>query len=61
MKCIYCLEDKPISEYRKREHVIPQCFGNFMPNNLILHKTVCDNCNQYFGDIIELNLGKDTI
>lgn len=60
IKCIYCLEDKPESEFRNREHVMPQCFGKFRPNNLILHQTVCDECNQYFGDDLELYLGRDT-
>jgi len=30
-------------------------------NNPILYKTVCDKCNQYFGENIELHLGRDTI
>lgn len=61
IKCIYCLKYKSSSQYKKREHVIPQCYGKFTPNNLILYKTVCDECNQYFGEKIELYLGRDTI
>ncbi|MBU1863049.1 MAG: HNH endonuclease [Candidatus Omnitrophica bacterium] len=61
MKCIYCLIDQPKSAYRKREHVMPQCFGKFQPNNLILRDIVCDNCNQYFGEKIEIALGRDSI
>ncbi len=61
MRCIYCLEDKPSDEFKNREHVLPQCYGTFTPNNLILNQTVCDKCNQYFGDNIELHLGRDTI
>jgi len=61
MKCIYCLKDLPKSSFIKREHVIPQCYGTFTPDNLILYDTVCDDCNQYFGDEIELYLGRDTI
>lgn len=61
IKCIYCLKDKSSSQYQKREHVIPQCYGKFTPNNPILYKTVCDECNQYFGEKIELYLGRDTI
>ena len=60
-KCIYCLKDKSSSQYQKREHVMPQCYGKFTPNNLILYKIVCDECNQYFGEKIELYLGRDTI
>lgn len=61
MICIYCLQDKPPEAFLKREHVLPQCLGTFSPNNLVLHETVCDGCNQYFGDVLELNLGRDTI
>lgn len=60
MQCIYCTEDKPLSSYKKREHVIPQAFGRFIPDNLVLKKCVCDECNQLFGDKIELFLGRDT-
>ena len=60
MKCIYCLGDKPISSFEKVEHVIPQSFGVF-ENNLTLHNTVCDSCNQYFGDNIEIALARDSI
>jgi len=61
IKCIYCLKDKSSNQYQKREHVMPQCYGTFTPNNLVLSKTVCDECNQYFGEKIELYLGRDTI
>lgn len=60
MKCIYCLEEKPPEKYQNREHVIPQCLGRFSPDNLILYKSVCDDCNQYFGDKLELFLGRDS-
>ena len=60
MKCIYCLEEKNKESYKKREHVIPQCFGKFSPDNIILYEMVCDECNQYFGEKIELFLGKDS-
>lgn len=60
MKCIYCLKDRPLSYFKKREHVIPQSFGKFRVNNLVLHKAVCDECNQYFGDNLELFLARDS-
>jgi len=60
MKCIYCLKDKSLSNFQKREHVMPQCFGRYSPDNLILYKCVCDDCNQYFGDKLELFLGRDS-
>ena len=61
MICIYCLQDKLQRLFLKREHVLPQCLGTFSSNNFVLHETVCDDCNQYFGDVLELNLGRDTI
>ncbi len=61
MKCIYCLKSFPKKGFKKREHVIPQCLGKFHTNNLILRNTVCDNCNQYFGDEVEVHLGRDSI
>lgn len=60
MKCIYCFQEKPPEKYQKREHVIPQCLGCFSPDNLILYDCVCDDCNQYFGDKLELFLGRDS-
>ncbi len=59
MICIYCLEDRGQSSFTKVEHVVPQSFGGF-ENNLTLHETVCDGCNQYFGDNLEIALGRDT-
>ncbi len=59
MKCIYCCAEKRTEEFTKREHVIPQAFGKFK-NNLTLIKKVCDDCNQYFGDTLEIALARDT-
>ena len=55
--CIYCLEDK---NEMNREHVVPVCYGTFT-DNLVLIDTVCMECNQYFGNNIDLYLGRDTI
>ncbi len=60
MKCIYCLEDKPNNFFVKTEHVLPQSFGKFK-NNLTLNKVVCDECNEYFGNNLEISLGRDTL
>lgn len=60
MKCIYCLKDQPDSSFRKTEHVLSQSFGKFK-NNFTLNKTVCDTCNQYFGDNLEIHLARETI
>ena len=61
MVCIYCLQEKPLSGFKKREHVLPQCFGKFKSGNPILNEIVCDDCNQYFGEKLELPLGRDSI
>jgi hypothetical protein len=53
MKCIYCKVEKDAKYFTKVEHVIPQSFGHF-ENNLTLRNVVCDDCNQYFGDNLEL-------
>ena len=58
-RCIYCLEDKAEEHFRKAEHVLPQSFGTF-ENNFTLRRVVCDDCNQYFGDHLELALARDT-
>lgn len=55
------MQDKSESEFQRREHVIPQCFGRFIPDNLLLRKYVCDGCNQFFGDKIELFWGRDSL
>jgi hypothetical protein len=57
-QCIYCLEEKDESAFN-REHVIPQAFGTFEPDNLVLH-CVCKDCNDYFGSTIDLKLGRDS-
>lgn len=60
MKCIYCLEDKDSSLFSKVEHIIPQSFGSFK-DNLTLKDIVCDHCNQFFGDKLEVDLARDTL
>ena len=58
-RCIYCLENKAADLFQKVEHVLPQSFGRF-ESNLTLRDIVCDHCNQYFGDHLELALARDT-
>lgn len=60
IQCIYCQQSRPLSAFSKVEHVIPQSFGRF-ENNLTLIRTVCDSCNQFFGDNLELALARDTV
>jgi hypothetical protein len=56
-RCIYCLRDLPQSAF-DRDHVVPQAFGTFEPNNPVV-TCVCKSCNKYFGDTLELFLGRD--
>lgn len=58
--CIYCLKKKEPNLFDK-EHVIPESFGKFKPNNLTLINTVCKECNSYFGEKLELFLGRDSL
>ena len=60
IQCIYCQEHKPASAYKKVEHVIPQSFGKFR-DNFTLKQLVCDSCNQFFGNGVELALARDTL
>lgn len=57
--CIYCLENKESRDFSKREHVMPESFGKF-GNNLTLIEKVCDDCNKFFADNLELFLARDT-
>lgn len=59
IECIYCREGKSHSAYAKVEHVMPQAFGRFQ-NNFTLLRLVCDACNQWFGDNLDLALARDT-
>jgi HNH endonuclease len=58
-RCVYCLDEKTDEHFRKAEHVLPQSFGTF-ENNFTSRGTVCDECNQYFGNHLELALARDT-
>jgi hypothetical protein len=60
MKCIYCFEDKPSTSYTKVEHVMPQSFGVFRAN-FTLENRVCDDCNEFFGDNLEIVLARDSV
>jgi len=59
MICIYCLKEKNEDQFTHAEHVLPQSFGKFK-NNFTL-KNVCNHCNQYFGNNLEICLARNTI
>jgi hypothetical protein len=54
--CIYCYST---AMRGKREHVMSQALGTFEQNWVI--DSVCDQCNKYFADNLELVLGRDSI
>lgn len=60
MKCIYCKKTEQTVKFTHAEHAIPQAFGLF-EGNIVLHNMVCNECNQYFGDYLELALARDSI
>ncbi len=53
--CIYCGSRTVPS---KREHVMSRALGSFDQNWTL--DCVCDECNQYFADKLELALGRDS-
>lgn len=55
--CPYCKSEVAFKE--KKEHVIPQAFGHFVPNNLIAWD-VCAGCNKYFSEELEFVLAHGT-
>ena len=57
-RCIYCLEDKPLSDFN-REHVIPEAFGKFEDNFVLT--CVCQACNTLFSQTFELKLARDSM
>jgi len=57
--CIYCMEKKLPSEFN-REHVLPEAFGSFK-NNLVLLDIVCKDCNQCFGDNLDIILARGSM
>ena len=53
--CIYC---RSTVLPTKREHVISQALGTFEQNWTL--DCVCDECNEYFANSLELALGRDS-
>jgi hypothetical protein len=58
-QCIYCQQERSADCFTKSEHVLPQSFGKFR-QNMTLNNIVCDQCNQYFGNNLEIFLARDT-
>ncbi len=58
--CIYCKQTKT-SDLFNSEHVLPQSFGTFPGNNMVLHDAVCAECNTYFSRALELRLARGSM
>lgn len=57
-RCIYCLEEKPVSAFN-REHVVQDSFCDF--ENPFVITCVCTVCNTHFANGIDLKLARDTV
>ena len=54
--CIYCLRRLDAKEFN-REHVLSEAFGAFRQAP-VLHYCVCRECNQFFGDQLEVRFAR---
>lgn len=54
--CIYCRRVLPKTSFT-REHVLSEAFGKFKQTP-VLHHSVCAECNQYFGDALEVRFAR---
>jgi hypothetical protein len=57
---VHFLPDGRRDTLRRRGHVIPQSFGTFGDRTPTLN-CVCDDCNAYFGRILDDHLARDTL
>src|SRR3981189_3520844 len=55
-ECIYCLRRLDAHEFN-REHVLSEAFGAFLQAP-VLHYSVCRECNQFFGDQLEMRFAR---
>ena len=55
-QCIYCLRRLDTQRFN-REHVLSEAFGAFSQAP-VLHYCVCRECNQFFGDQLELRFAR---
>lgn len=56
--CIYC---KDIDREKNIEHVIPQLLGLYGSQTMTLYDMVCQECNSYFSEELELSFGRDSV
>ena len=55
--CRFCHRKEPDTSFRNDAHAIPELLGN----KTLFSTYECDECNQYFGDSIENDLGNWSI
>lgn len=53
-KCIFCHKTSNEITFIKKPHVIPFLLGN----SFLLHHEECDECNTFFGEVLECELDK---
>lgn len=58
--CIYCRTVGPESVF-STEHVIPKAFGTFGTDTLVLNNCVTSDCNQFFGDTLEVIVSRGSL
>ena len=51
--CRFCRRGRPDASFKKKAHVIPESLGN----KTLFSFYECDECNQFFGNSIENDLG----
>jgi hypothetical protein len=57
--CIYCQCTDPSCGFNK-EHVVPEALGTFRNSLTLADSEVCGDCNQHFGDTLDLFLTRDS-
>jgi hypothetical protein len=57
--CLYCRETKDANVFN-REHVLPEAFGKY-EGNFVLKGVVCEACNTYFANHLDIKLARDSI
>jgi hypothetical protein len=57
-ECVYCRTTT--GSFKNGEHVIPKAFGTFGKQTWVLHGCVCDACNSYFGDNLEVYFNRSS-
>ena len=59
-KCIYCLQEKNISEFNS-EHVVSRFIGKYEDAYTLHESQVCKECNDYFCTTLENDLSFDSL